>query len=72
MRDGYYRDVSMEIYFSTSYGPGVKYLDGVLQEKPVVPIVHGRVQVLIDIWFENHRREWGDIMLRLRYVRGLQ
>ena len=51
--------VSIETYLSTSYCPDVEYLDGVLKEKPVVQIVHGRVQVLIGMWFENHRREWG-------------
>lgn len=48
---------SIETYLNTSYFPDVEYLDGVLQEKPAVPIVHGRVQVLIGMWFEDRRRE---------------
>ena len=50
--------VSMEEYLRTSYRPDVEYIDGVLEEKPLVSSVHGRVQLLLGIWFFQHQAEW--------------
>ena len=50
--------VSMDEYLRTSYRPDVEYIDGHLQEKPVVGFPHGVVQGLLFTWFHNHRKEW--------------
>jgi len=50
--------VSIEEYLTTSYHPDVEYIDGELKEKPVVQFAHGRVQVLLGVWFWQHEEEW--------------
>jgi Uma2 family endonuclease len=50
--------ISLEEYLQTSYRPDREYIDGTLKEKPVVPFVHGRVQMLLGVWFWQHQDEW--------------
>ena len=53
------RHVSVEEYLDTEYRPDVELVDGCLKEKPAVSPAHGRVQVLIGLWFGFHEDEWG-------------
>lgn len=50
--------VSLEEYLNTDYRPDVEYIDGELREKSVGKIPHGRVQILLGVWFWQHRKEW--------------
>ncbi len=50
--------VSLEEYLQTSYRPDVEYIDGVLKEKPVPEYFHGVLQVILGMWFRQHRAEW--------------
>jgi Uma2 family endonuclease len=50
--------VTIEQYLNTIYRPDVEFIDGELREKPVVQWVHGRLQMLIGIWFGAHEDEW--------------
>ena len=49
---------SIDEYLKTSYVPDFEFIDGNLLEKPVVGPVHGRVQILIGVWFFQHQAEW--------------
>ena len=51
--------LSLEEYLRTGYRPDVEYVDGALEKKPVVSSIHGRVQVLLGVWFFQHQAEWG-------------
>ncbi len=58
--------VSVEEYLRTTYHPDVEYIHGELRPKnsaleadPMVQWVHGRLQVLIGMWFGQHEDEWG-------------
>ncbi len=50
--------VPIEQYLRTNYRPDVEYIDGELKEKPLVMSVHGRLQVLLGSWFDQHEGEW--------------
>ncbi len=50
--------VPLEEYLKTSYHPDLEYLDGELREKSVVTLTHGEVQILLGVWFYEHRKEW--------------
>ncbi len=50
--------VSIEKYLETNYRPDLEYIDGELRERPVVVYAHGRLQILIGVWFEKHEQEW--------------
>lgn len=39
--------------------PDVEYVDGELKGKSVVQSIHGRLQIIIGNWFEQHADEWG-------------
>ena len=45
-------------YLKTSYLPDAEFVDGELREKPVVSPIHGRMQILIGVWFFQHQLEW--------------
>jgi Uma2 family endonuclease len=49
--------VSIEEYLRTNYHPDVEYIDGHLEEKPVVGFPHGEVQAILATWFRAHRKE---------------
>ena len=50
--------ISMESYLQTSYSPDREYIDGELKEKPGVSSIHGRMQILIGMWFGQHEEDW--------------
>ncbi len=50
--------VSIDEYLKTSYVPDFEFIDGTLLEKSLVSPVHGRVQILIGVWFFQHQAEW--------------
>ena len=50
--------VTIEQYLGTSYRPDLEFIDGELKEKPVVQWAHGRLQMLIGVWFGAHEDEW--------------
>lgn len=50
--------ISIEEYLRTSYHPDVEYVDGFLEERAVGEFEHGRLQMLLGMWFESHRAEW--------------
>ena len=50
--------VTLQEYLSTSYRPDVEYLEGELKARAVVSPVHGRVQMVLGLWFGNHEDEW--------------
>ena len=51
--------LSIEEYLQTSYEHDCEYIDGALKEKPVVEFVHGRVQMLLGVWFWQKESAWG-------------
>jgi Uma2 family endonuclease len=51
--------VTLAHHLATSYRPDVEFLNGELREKPLVSPVHGRVQMLLGVWFGRHEDEWG-------------
>ena len=50
--------ISLDQYLHTGFERDVEYVDGVLQERPMVLSVHGLVQAQIAAWFMNHAKEW--------------
>jgi Uma2 family endonuclease len=50
--------ISIEEYLRSSYHPDVEYVDGFLEERTVGEFEHGRLQMLLGMWFESHRAEW--------------
>ncbi len=42
--------VSLEHYLGTNYVPDVEFVHGELKGKPVVPRLHGRVQLHLCLW----------------------
>ncbi len=51
--------IALESYLENySYTPDVEYLDGELQERPVVSRKHGRLQSILSAWFDRHEEEW--------------
>jgi Uma2 family endonuclease len=51
--------VTLEQYLFTSYCPDVEFVHGELREKSVVSPVHGRVQILLGVWFGQYEEQWG-------------
>jgi Uma2 family endonuclease len=50
--------ISIEEYLRTSYHPDVDYVDGFLEDRTVGEFEHGRLRMLLGMWFESHRAEW--------------
>ena len=46
-------------YLKTSYRPDREYIDGEVVERNLATWEHGRVQILVGIWFGAHESEWG-------------
>jgi len=46
--------VCIDEYLAHACRPGVEYIDGERRERPRVVYGHGRVQVLIGLWFGLH------------------
>ena len=42
----------------TSYRPDVDFLHGILKPNPESGLRHGRTEVLLGVWFYQHRKEW--------------
>ncbi|SFS16078.1 Endonuclease, Uma2 family (restriction endonuclease fold) [Granulicella pectinivorans] len=46
-------------YLATSYRPDREYIDGEVVERNMGTWEHGRLQMLLGIWFGQHEAEWG-------------
>ena len=51
--------ISIAEYLKTHYRPDREYIDGEVVERNVGTWEHGRVQMLLGIWFGKHEEEWG-------------
>ena len=51
--------LGLDEYLKTGYERDVEYVDGELQERPVVFSAHGLLQSKIGAWFDRHEEEWG-------------
>ncbi len=49
--------LTIEQYLSTSFEVDMEYIDGELREKPVTAFIHGRVQILLGVWFRQFEKE---------------
>jgi len=50
-------------YLRTSYRPDREYVDGEVRERNVGKFEQARIQALLTIWFGNHEREQGIIVI---------
>ena len=55
--------IPLSEYLQTSYRPDREYVDGEVRERNVGRFEHARIQALLTIWFGNHEREWGSIVI---------
>jgi len=55
--------IPLSEYLETSYRPDCEYVDGEIRERNVGKFEHARVQALLTIWFGNHERDWGIIII---------
>jgi Uma2 family endonuclease len=55
--------IPLSEYLRTSYRPDREYVDGEVRERNVGRFEHARIQALLTIWFGNHEREWGSIVI---------
>jgi Uma2 family endonuclease len=55
--------IPLSEYLRTSYRPDREYVDGEVRERNVGKFEHARIQALLTIWFGNHEREWGNIVM---------
>jgi Uma2 family endonuclease len=55
--------ISLSEYLETSYRPDREYLNGEVRERNVGKFEHARIQALLAIWFGNHERDWGVIVM---------
>ena len=46
-------------YLSTSYRPDREYINGELVERTLGTWEHGRLQMVLGMWFGQHEAEWG-------------
>jgi Uma2 family endonuclease len=51
--------VTIAEYLSTSYRPDCDYVDGEVQERNLGTYDHGRLQLVIGLYFYARRDEWG-------------
>ena len=53
--------LTIDQYLSMSFERDVEFIDGELKEKPLPAFIHGRVQMLLGIWFRQFEKELGII-----------
>ena len=63
--------IPLSEYLETSYRPDREYVDGELRERNVGKFEHARIQALLTIWFGNHEREWGIIVITEQRIQAL-
>jgi Uma2 family endonuclease len=51
--------ISLEEYLNTNYEPDLEYVDGQLVERNGGKWDHGRLIMLLGMWFGRHEDEWG-------------
>ncbi len=51
--------LTIDEYLSTSFEHDMEFIDGELKEKPMPGMLHGRVQMLLGIWFRQYEKEMG-------------
>jgi Uma2 family endonuclease len=51
--------IPLKTYLTTSYEPGVDYVDGELEDRYVGEYDHNMIQQEVLVWFREHRKEWG-------------
>jgi Uma2 family endonuclease len=54
-----------------TFEPDAEFTDGIVEERPVGTIEHGRWQIAIATWFKQHEKEWNieslpEVRVRLR------
>ena len=64
--------IPLSEYLETSYRPDREYVDGEIRERNVGKFEHARVQALLTIWFGNHEREWGVIVITEQRILATQ
>jgi len=50
--------VPLEVYLRSSYEPDAEYVDGIIEERPVVQLDHAKWQRALLRYFDQHRNEW--------------
>jgi len=50
--------VPIEVYLHSSYEPDAEYVDGIIEERPVVQLDHAKWQRALLRYFDQHRNEW--------------
>jgi Uma2 family endonuclease len=63
--------IPLSEYLETSYRPDREYVDGELRERNVGKFEHARIQALLTIWFGNHERDWGIIVITEQRIQAL-
>ncbi len=51
--------LTLDEYLSMSFERDMEFIDGELKEKPMPGMLHGRVQMLLGIWFRQYEKEMG-------------
>jgi Uma2 family endonuclease len=63
--------IPLSEYLETSYRPDREYVDGELRERNGGKFEHARIQALLTIWFGNHERDWGIIVITEQRIQVL-
>jgi Uma2 family endonuclease len=66
--------LSITDYLNTTYDPDLEYVDGRLVERNVGTWEHGRLIILLGIWFGQYEQEWSiqtatDVRTRVSWTR---